>query len=227
MESWFVLHRASESRIELSRALNSEADFLELDVWAEDGRGALRHDRLFWRGASGVTQRHRVVPWLRGERFWLEQAIEMGLPIDRIFLDIKDCDPLTVDLLVGALGATDGARGLVASTQHWAQLDRLRERLPATTLLYSIGKGGRGAEAWTAYRERMRAGRAGAGVSIHHETATARHLALLREHGLRAVCYTVNDLQRGLDLLEAGASGLTSDRSDLIAAWRDQSGSRG
>ena len=227
MEPWFVLHRASQSRSELARALASEADLLELDIWAEGGRIALRHDPLYWRALAGLTRRHRIIPWRRRKRFWLDQALDAGLPLTRIMLDIKDPEPGVVNLLVDALGAQDDGQGLVASTPHWAQLDRLADRLPATTLLYSIGRGQRGAESWTRYRDRIETGRAGGGVSIHHEVATPQRLALLRDHGLRAVCYTVNDLQRGVDLLQAGARGLTSDRSDLIAAWRDRWGSRG
>ena len=227
MEPWFVLHRACQNRTELARALASEADLLELDVWAEGGRVALRHDPLYWTALAGITRRHRIIPWRRGKRFWLEQALDAGLPRPRIMLDIKDPEPGIVDLLVDALGAQEDGPGLVASTPHWAQLDRLGAELPAATLLYSIGKGQRGAEAWTRYRQRIETGRAGGGVSIYHEAATPKRLALLRDHGLRAVCYTVNDLERGSDLLQAGASGLTSDRSDLIAAWRDRWGSRG
>lgn len=226
MEPWFVLHRASQKRAELGRALASDADLLELDCWAEGRRIALRHDPLYWSALAGITRRHRVVPWRRGERFWLDQALDAGLSPDRIMLDIKDPRPNVVDLLVDALAAQDGGRRLVASTPHWEQLDRLGKRLPQATLLYSIGKGQRGAKAWTRYQDRIETGRAGGGVSIHHETATPQRLALLRDHELRSVCYTVNDLRRGFDLLQAGASGITSDRNDLIAAWRDRSARR-
>ena len=226
MEPWFVLHRASQNRTELGRALASDADLLELDCWAEGRRIALRHDPLYWNALAGIMRRHRIVPWRRGERFWLDQTLDTGLSPDRIMLDIKDPRPCIVDLLVDALGPYEGGRGLAASTPQWGQLDRLGEELPAATLLYSIGKGQRGAEAWTRYRDRIVTGGAGGGVSIHHETATPQRLALLRDHELRSVCYTVNDVQRGFDLLQAGASGLTSDRSDLIAVWRDRSASR-
>jgi glycerophosphoryl diester phosphodiesterase len=109
----------------------------------------------------------------------------------------------------------------------WSQLDALAEQAPDIDRFYSVGttdgvepelRGG----AWSAYQRRADAGRGGAGVSLHRHLATPERLRSLHDRGLRAICYTVNDLETGTRLLDLDAGGLTSDRADLIQRWQDR-----
>jgi glycerophosphoryl diester phosphodiesterase len=214
---WLILHRASKSPVHFQRALASTADYLELDVWLEGGRVALRHDPLLRRDWPWLTRRHFIpVPRLR--RFWLDQVRAPG----RVFIDLKDSRAELVDRSLETLTAIASREGATVSTPNWEMLDRLETLAPDIGRFYSVGRGQRGGQAWAAYVQRIGAGRAGSGTSIHHETATAERLAYLNAHGLRAICYTVNDFDHGVALVEQGAGGLTSDRFDLVARWRSR-----
>lgn len=214
---WLVLHRASRSRGRLRAGLASRADYLELDVWLEDGRVALRHDPLLIPGFPYLTRR-RVYPVPRLRRFWLDEVRAPG----RVFLDLKEARPELVGRCIGALRATESLAHAMASTPIWPLLDALASAAPEVGRYYSIGRGEAGDRGWWAYVERMGSMRAGDGVSIHRETATPDRLALLHEGGLRAICYTVNDYEEGVRLVEAGAGGLTTDRLELVTRWRER-----
>lgn len=212
---WLILHRASKSPEHFRRALASAADYLELDVWLEDDRVVLRHDPLLRRGWPWLTRRH-IVPVPRVRRFWLDQVRVPG----RAFLDLKEARPELVERCLATLASIESIEGAMASTPIWELLDHLETLAPNIGRFYSIGRGESGELGWSAYIKRIGAGRAGAGTSIHYETASVGRLALLNEHGLRAICYTVNDFNQGVALVEQGAGGLTSDDFDLIARWR-------
>ncbi len=108
----------------------------------------------------------------------------------------------------------------MASTPIWELLDRLEAIAPDVGRFYSVGRGATGERQWQAYVERVAGGRAGTGTSIHHATAIPDRRALLQENGLRGICYTINDFDQGVALVEQGARGLTTDRLDLIGRWR-------
>lgn len=218
---WLILHRAGEDATRLRAGLASAADFVEIDVWSEDGRAACRHDPLLIAGWPYLTRRYGL-PWPRLRRLWLDEVEAAG----RVFLDFKDPRPAVVDEAVGGLRRSGSLAGAIASTPMWSLLDHLAELAPTVGRFYSIGRGATGSAAWERYRERMGTEAAGWGVSIHQASADAERLAALRGAGLRAICYTVNDEARGVELVEQGAGGLTSDRLDLISRWRDRWGSR-
>ena len=176
---------------------------------------ALRHDPLLIPGFPWLTRR-RVLPLPRLRRFWLDGVGLEG----RVFLDLKDARPELVDRCVAALRSAGALSGAGASTPIWAQLDYLARLAPEIDRFYSIGRGAAGAAAWRRYEERVEAGRAGAGVSMHWQSATPERLGMLRDDGLRAICYTVNDFDGGVALVEAGAGGLTTDRLELVERWR-------
>ncbi len=228
---WLIVHRAGENRRRLKAALGSTADYVEIDVWADGGRVESRHDALLHRRVPFIVQRHRLPrlhvpggwfgPW---GRIWLD---EVRAP-DRLFLDIKDPSPGVVDRIVAALRQSGSLGGATASSLLWDQLDSLAEAgiRPFYTIAPSSQPGRDGGDgtnrSWEAYERRCAEGRGGDGESLHRRLATAERLAWLRSEGLRALCYTVNDFEEGVGLLEQGAGGLISDRLDLIARWRDR-----
>lgn len=226
---WLILHRAGNSRGAWQRALASPADYLEIDVWLQGARpqeyrAASRHDPLIHHGLPFLTQRHRLprlrLPW---RALWLDEARAPG----GIFLDVKDPRPGTIPAIVRALSASGSRPGAMASTPIWPQLDMLAALAPDVGRFYTVRRRPGGEASWTAYLRRADEGRGGAGVSLHQRLATAERLRSLRDRGLRAICYTVNDYEAGLRLLELGAGGLTSDRADLIQRWRDRWEPRG
>jgi glycerophosphoryl diester phosphodiesterase len=219
---WLILHRASASAARFDRGLASEADRLEMDVWLENDRAVCRHDPLFRPAWWFLTNWHGW-PRPRLRRLWLDALPAPG----RTFLDFKDPHQQSVAATLAALRSTGSLEGASASTPIWGHLDRLADLAPEVGRFYSIGRGERGARAWDAYRARVADSRGGHGVSIHHQTATAERLAQIQNWGLRAICYTVNDFDQGVALLDLGAGGLTSDRLDLIARWRVWLESRG
>ena len=213
---WFIAHRAGESRARLQRTQALAATHLELDLRLEGGRVICRHDALLLGSVPYVTQRHGI-PRLRLRRVWLDEMRTEG----GIFLDFKEPGPELVARTLAALRASGRLGAAAASTPVWPLLDQLREQAPEVPRFYSIGRRRAQGEAqWHAYEQRISRNEAGAGVSIHHDTATAARLRQLREAGLRAICYTINDFATGVRLLEHGAGGLTTDRYGLIARWR-------
>ena len=224
---WLVWHRAGDNQASWRRALASSADYLEIDVWLQGRRIASHHDPLLHRRLPFLTQQHRL-PRLRlpGRGLWLDDADARG----RVFLDIKDPRPEALPALLRALDAGGSRDGAVASTPHWAQLDRLVRLAPDIGRFYTLPRPpwqpwrrtAGDPLAWTAYQRRMADRRAGAGVSLHRDLATPERLGILQAAGLRAICYPINDFQEGRRLLRWGAGGLTSDRAGLIQRWRDQ-----
>lgn len=222
---WLIVHRGGENRRRLKAALGSTADYVEIDVWADGGRVEARHDALLHRRVPFIVQRHRLPllhvpggwfgPW---GRVWLD---EVRAP-ERLFLDIKDPAPGAVDRIVAALRQSGSLAGATASSLLWEQLDRLAEAGIWPFYTIAPSRHGGGDRSWAAYERRCAEGRGGDGVSLHRRLATAERLAWLRSEGLRALCYTVNDFEEGVGLLEQGAGGLISDRLDLIARWRDR-----
>ena len=221
-ETWLIAHRGGESRAQLHASLVAGADLLEIDAWVVVQEGAprveLRHDRIIHPSLPWLTVRHRL-PWPHIQRVWLEAVP----PAARVLLDIKDTRPEMVAPLAIAMRAQGLADHAAASTPHWDQLHRLAREAPEIERLYTVAPRRRDVDAmWRAYVDRMERD-PGAGVSIHRRLATPERLALLREHRLRAVCYTVDDLDLGWQLLKWGASGLTTDQLDLIPRWRGSS----
>ena len=217
---WLVAHRAGRDRQRLRAALASPATHVEIDVWLE-GRGpktraASRHDPLLHPRLPWLTVRHRL-PHVRLRRLWLAEIAAPG----RIFLDFKDPDPAVVEATVAALRSSGSLERATASTPYWGHLDRLAVVAPEVARLCSVSlPGSTPAATWDHYVARIAEGRGGDGVSLNHRLATPERLAFLRDQGLRAVCWTVNDAARGHALLATGASGLTTDRWDLLRAWR-------
>lgn len=228
-QPWFIQHRAGNHRAAWRRAVASPADYLEVDVWLQGDRIASHHDPLMHDRLPFLTRRHQL-PRLRlpGRARWLEQARAPG----RIFLDIKDTRAAAIPAILAALAASGSRPGATASTPIWSQLDALADRAPDIGRFYTLrpqrdaDPGGTDG-AWTAYLRRADAGQGGAGVSLHRRLATPERLRTLRDRGLRAICYTVNDFDAGLRLLDLGAGGLTSDRADLIPRWQDRWGPPG
>ncbi|PZC42678.1 MAG: hypothetical protein DK306_002270 [Chloroflexi bacterium] len=152
---WLILHRASDSAAALGRGRAAAADYLELDVWLEGSRVALRHDPLLIPGFPWLTRR-RVLPLPRLRRFWLDGVGLEG----RVFLDLKYARPELVDRCVSALRSAGGLADATASTPIWAQLDYLARLAPEIDRFYSIGRGDAGTAAWRRYEERVETGRA-------------------------------------------------------------------
>ncbi|MEE9277691.1 MAG: glycerophosphodiester phosphodiesterase [Dehalococcoidia bacterium] len=222
---WLIVHEAGRSRRRLAAAMQSRADYIEIDVRGDGARLESRHDPLFHPKLPFLTSWYGL-PRLHLRSIALEEIRAPG----RLFLDFKDGDPAVVERTVALLRANGGLEGAVASGRDWALVDRLGEAAPEVGRYYSVTRRfvsrrswWRAYErVWRAYEGRMAAGRGGDGVSIHARLATAARLRTVREAGLRALCYKVNDYETGLRLLGDGAGGLISDRIDLIARWRDQ-----
>ena len=225
---WLIVHGAGHNARRLRASLRSPADCVELDVRAGVGgaaaaRAEVRHDPLVHDQIPFLTHR-RGLPRLRLRRLWLDEVRAPG----RIFLDIKDSRPEAAKAIIRALRAAGTLEDAAASTPLWAQLDRLAMVAPGIGHYYTIRSLRGDADAlWRAYEQRMDQGSPGAGVSIRFDLATPDRLQALRAAGLRAICYPVNDFATGMELLRAGAGGLTTDRLHLIRRGRDALDRRG
>ena len=224
---WLVWHRAGDNQASWRRALASSADYLEIDVWLQGRRIASHHEPLLHRRLPFLTQRHRL-PRLRlpGRGLWLDDVDARG----RVFLDIKDPRPEALPALLRALDAGGGRAGAVASTPHWAQLDRLARLAPGIGRFYTLprppgspGDAPRGTRppgppisaAWRR-SVRERACRCIATSPRRSDSASCTRLGCGR-----SVTRSMTS-REGRRLLRWGAGGLTSDRAGLIQRWRDQ-----
>ena len=219
-----VLHRAGDNRSTWQRAVQSPADYLEVDVHLQGDGAVAHHDPLVHPHLTFLTHRNRLPRFRLPHRaLWLHEARASG----RLFLDIKDPRPGLIPALLRALDTAGTRDGAAASTPFWHQLDALADQAPGIDRYYTVRRREADRGAWESYLRCAGDGRGGSGVSLHRRLATPERLRVLNDLSLRAICYTVNDYDAGLRLLDAGAGGLTSDRADLIARWRDRSAPAG
>jgi glycerophosphoryl diester phosphodiesterase len=214
-----------------ARALAAGASYLEVDVRASrDGVSVVCHDETLQR-VAGIEakvneldwQELAAIPLNHGARLISLEQLLAGFETVRVNIDIKSMDAAAPTAeVIGRLKAQN--RVLVSSFSE-------KRRLATVRLLPGVATSGSAVRllmTWLAHRVGSAAllGRALRGLDALQSPTSSGPLRFDSEKFIRAVTglgvevhfWTINDPAIALELRARGASGVVSDRIDLISA---------
>lgn len=202
-----VAHRAGNDP-ERDVRLTGPADLVELDVHRFRGRLEVRHAKALWpsqRLFEGWTLLPRSTP-----RPTLAQVLA-AIPQDRrLWLDLKGPDPR----LAAEVARAVGDRPVWVSARCWWQLARFRS-YPHIRTFASIGT------KWQRWLiDRLHGNRWCDGLVIHQQLVDPVFM-WRRAPGTPVAVWAVDRVERALELLSMGVTGLILDDEALIDELRD------
>lgn len=201
-----VAHRAANEPLG-DRTWAAGADVLELDVHLFRGRLEVRHAKAIW-PSPYLFEKRRLLPQ-SSSRPSLDDVLAVIPEGRELWLDLKGPDPR---LARRVLAAVEGRPHIWVSARSWWLLAPFHDRAGASTFR-SVGTRW---QRWLATR-RLPA-RWGRGIVIHERLVddVMRDVA----PDTPVVVWAVLDLQRALDLVRGGVSGLILDDGALIDELR-------
>ena len=227
-----IAHGFGNSRRRLARALEGPVDLLETDVWFENGRTIVRHERKLRRLPILFDKK----PESAGERGPGRFGISLGkwyikldtsvLPLREVMARSKGRRGLLLDLKGAYRGEEVAFAGalveLVASTgmehevafcgQNWRLLKRVRRLAPHLAVHYSIDN-----TAQLAAFRRMQEGDPIRRICLRQSLLDESLAHSLQALGVTTVyTWTVDDLRRAQELLELGVEGIISNSLELL-----------
>ena len=212
--TWVIAHRgASADEREntlpaFERAIEVEADFVELDVQASaDGALVVFHDRDLDRltPLRGPLGRRSLAELREHGIPTLEEVVELTRGRIGVMAELKSAHLYRHHDVIGRTVALLGEDDAVLAFSRRALQEALRRR-PSLRVLQHVGYG---------VSIRAASGYAWA-VGFHDPRVTARGVARARRLGLETTVYTVNDARRMRELAAIGVSGIFSDRPALL-----------
>lgn len=208
-----LIAHAGGNAIELARTAEGElTDYLEVDLWVHRGRFEARHERRAF--GSHLMFEKWYLAWAPREPFGLTELITATDPGTGIFLDLKNGGETAARLIRKAIDASP-ARRMVASSQMWGTLRALERIVPEVDLFYSIDVAAK-LDLFLSVSQRDIRPR---GVSCRATLLDADTIAALHSRDLLVVGWTVDDLDRAMELAELGIDGITTHR---VAAIRER-----
>jgi glycerophosphoryl diester phosphodiesterase len=211
-----IAHQAGNSASGMRAAAQAEADWIELDIWWQNGRLVARHERRLWRLPVLYDK------WclrLALHSLCLEEICALSEDGPRLLLDLKGSDTrLPRDAL--RILRTRHALGRAAlCSQNWSLLDRAIGIEPALEVLYSLET----ARQFAALRERSAGENSIGAVSCQERLLTRDAIDWMQARNVAIFAWTVNDSARAWQLAELGVAGIISDRLDVLASLRNAS----
>lgn len=203
----FIAHSGGNTE-ELTRlALDSGADFLEVDLWVHRGHFEARHERAAY-----------PLPFLV-EKWYLRRAprhrFRLGGLMKRaaacgadLFFDFKNRDDASARLLGEALDEAGPEARPVASSQLWHVLRAVRETAPDVRLFYSIDVRAQLNLFLSVADRDVRP----SGISCRHTLLNRETIERVHERGMQVVAWTVDDAERAARLAEWGVDAITTHR---------------
>jgi len=205
-----IAHRAGNGRPSLRAAIAAHVDWIEIDLWYQYGRLVARHERGVWR-LPLVYDRWKLHPHFRP--LYLEEIIRLTAAGPGLLLDFKGTHPPLASTVARAIQAGGAAGRTAVCGQFWRPLDEIGDLEPRVQRFYSLGRPEHVGE----FLRRLDCGLTAAGVSIGHWLLTEPIATRIRERGLEVFVWTVNDPQLASALVDRGATGIISDKLDLLA----------
>lgn len=210
-----ILHDAANRRDQHDRRHHPAVDVLEGDLWVRDGRLSAYHGRPlgplpFVLGRRGRIERVPADPPGADE---LIRLVEAGASL---MLDLRswfrDPTPVAAREL---MGLSDRSR-VTISCEHWPIADRMRAWLPGIRVAYSIGS----PRALRRYIEGRRDGSLPeTAVSVRDSLLrSADDVDQLRSLSGSVAAWTVDDVDRALELVALGVDALISNRLQVLNA---------
>jgi len=212
-----ILHRAGNLRDLLPLAEHPAVDAIEADIWVRGDRLVAHHDRPlqplpFTLGRGGIR---RGAPDLvdLGE---ILEAVGALVPHTQVVLDLRSWIADPAPDLARALLALPNRDHLVVSCEAWAIADRLRAWVPDLRVAYSVR-----------YEPQLRRYVHEANtlqlpprpIAIRHSLLhSAEDVRALRRHAGTIAAWTVDDVDRALDLAEWGVDAIVSNDLTVLNA---------
>jgi hypothetical protein len=212
-----ILHGAGNLRDLLPLANQPAVDAIEADVWVRGDRIVARHDRPLAPlpltiGSRGprIASRH---PVNLGE---ILTAVGDLDPHTRVVLDLRSWLADPAPDLARELLRLPNRDHLIVSCEAWAIADRLRAWVPDLRVSYSI-------RYEPQLRRYMHEANTLAGpprpIAIRHSLLhTAEEVRAIRRHAGTIAVWTVDDVDRALDLVEWGVDAIVSNNVTVLNA---------
>jgi len=228
-----IAHGYGNSRRYLALALDGPVDYIEADVWYQDGRLAVRHERKLGPLPVLFDEKHKghvghgpgrfgltVGRWyvkLQISPLYLEDVLALARGRRRVLVDVKWSPGGRQSAFARALAQTvrlaSMADDVTFCGQNWSVLQRLRVIDPDLRIRYSIGVQRQlAAFGHVPQDETLR------GVCVHQSLLNAELIDILKRRGLDIWTWTVDDLAEARELVAMGIDGIISNRLDVLGA---------
>ena len=228
-----IAHGYGNSRSNLALALEGPVDYIEADVWYQDGRVAVRHERKLTPLPLLFDQKHKghaghgpgpyglsLVRWyikLQFRSLYLEEVLALARGRRRLVLDVKWNPSGRQSAFARALAQTVRLAGMADNVtfcgQNWSVLDRLRAIDLGLSVRYSIGVQRQlAAFGQVPQDESLR------GVCLKRDLLSPERIDIFKRRGLDIWTWTVDDLEQAHELLAMGIDGIISNRLDVLGA---------
>jgi glycerophosphoryl diester phosphodiesterase len=228
-----IAHGYGNSRRTLALALEAPVDHIEADVWYQDGRLAVRHERklgplpiLFDEkdkghaghgpGRYGLSLGRWYVK-LQLDPLYLEDVLALARGRRRVLVDVKGSGRGRQSAFARALVQSVRLAGMGDEVtfcgQNWPVLQRLRVIDPGLRVYYSIG-----AQRQLAAFGLVRQDESLRGVCVHQRLLDPQLIDILKRRGLDIWTWTVDDLGQARRLVATGIDGIISNRLDVLEA---------
>jgi len=228
-----IAHGYGDSRRYLALALEGPVDYIEADVWFQNGRVAVRHERRLGPLPILFDERHeghmghgpgpyglRLARWylkLQLRTLYLEDVLALARGRRRILVDVKWSPGGRQSAFARALAQTVRLAGMADDVtfcgQNWSVLQRLRVIDPGLRVRYSIGVQRQlAAFGHVSQDETLQ------GVCVHQSLLNAQVIDILKRRGLDIWTWTVDDLTQARRLVARGSDGIISNRLDVREA---------
>ena len=197
-----IAHNAGDSLDATAHALRHGAAVIEIDVVACRGRLYAGHRTLLpWVG-----------PWLF-RRPSLEYVWAASAPV-ALMLDLKEASPPFLELLFAFLEVHGGERLVIVVSGRPSTLRAFQQRMPWVVRLYGASPPGR----LEAFRQDEALIALVDGLNLRHDRIDAEIGSWADARGLWLVAWTVNDFERGRQLIGYGVDAITTDNLAIMAA---------
>jgi len=214
-----VAHMGGNTAAAARLAVEEVADFVEVDLWVHHGQFEARHERAIYPLPLWIEKWY--LRWAPRRPFTLAALLSETAGKSGVFLDLKNGGTEVARLVRAALDAAGPAVPcVVASSQHWPILRRVKELAPEVAQFYSVDV----PEKLDLFLSVADRDLQPAGVSCRHTLLTQDRVAELHARGLKVVAWTVDDLDRAQELAGWGIDGITTHRvADLRGRLRSWS----
>lgn len=210
-----VAHNAGDQRSTTARALKHHADGIEIDVLEKDGVLYATHSDPL-----------DIIPEEAWQAPRLLKAWQYTSGASVLKLDLKSTSPSALESLVQFITTHQEDRQIIIVSKDVDALAFLSSALPDSLGFLSVGTG-RELDIILETRGRIEDV---AGISIPESALTARRVEELKAHGYLIDAWTVNDVQRLIELTRLGVDSITTDNVaffDMIAETPTPSDSPG
>jgi glycerophosphoryl diester phosphodiesterase len=228
-----IAHAYGNTRKALRRALASDVDMIEIDIWYRSGRIEIRHERrlnplplLIDRRMAGHVPGPLAIPLPNGyylrpdvHPLLLTEVLKTVRGSRRLLLDVKGSYrgkqiEAFARTLASQVREHKGLGYVSVCGQRYAVLDRLRQGAPDLPVRYSIEKSAQ----WRRFLHMAERDNTIRSICMDYRFFDAEKSRFLAERSIDVYCWTVDDPATAARLVAAGVGGIISNSLPLLAA---------